>query len=96
MRFGAIQGGGSFYIAHSALDPSHESFLFVDASAKEMAGATEAVGKISRIANGVAGAVELPESPDLARDVFPENERDDDDLPDLATDAVEVDHGGVE
>jgi hypothetical protein len=66
------RGGGSFFRAHSALDPSHdESFLFVDASAKEMTGATEAVGTISRIANGVAGAVELPESPDLAPDVFP-------------------------
>jgi hypothetical protein len=53
-----------------------------------------ATGKISRVANSIAGAVELPESPEVARDVFPDSEKVDDSLLDLVSDDMEVDDGG--
>jgi hypothetical protein len=52
-----------------------------------------ATGKISRIANRIEGAVKLPKIPEASRDVFPDNEKVDDNL-DLVSDDVEVDGGG--
>jgi hypothetical protein len=52
-----------------------------------------ATGKISRVANSIAGAVELPESPEVARDVYTDNEKVDYNV-DLVCDDVELDDGG--
>jgi hypothetical protein len=38
-----------------------------------------AIGKFLALRIALQGAVELPEGPELARDVFPDNEWDDDD-----------------
>jgi hypothetical protein len=52
-----------------------------------------ATGNISRFANNIAGAVELPEFPEVTRDVFPDNKKVHDNL-DLVSDDVELDDGG--
>jgi hypothetical protein len=52
-----------------------------------------AIGKISRAANNVAGADELLESPEVARDLYPDDDKVDDNL-DLVSEDMELDGGG--
>jgi hypothetical protein len=50
--------------------------------------------RYGQLCYGLSGAAERPESPEVARDVFLDNERDDDGLLDLVKGDVEVDEGG--